>query len=135
MDKTSAKATQTYRNHIDGRDAAAISGDTFDAVNPTTGGHWGSFAKSRSADVDHAVQAADRAFRVGPWASLPATRRGRLLMRWGDEIANNAELIARLESEQNGKLMSELRSQARVAQDWLYYFGGLADKVQGDVAQ
>ena len=35
MDKTSAKATHTYRNHIDGRDAAAISGDTFDAVNPT----------------------------------------------------------------------------------------------------
>ena len=133
MDKTSAKATHTYRNHIDGRDAAAISGDTFDAVNPTTGGNWGSFAKSRPADVDHAVLAADRAFRAGPWASLPATRRGRLLMRWGDEIANNAELIARLESEQNGKLMSELRSQARVAQDWLYYFGGLADKVQGDV--
>lgn len=122
-----------YTNHIGGESAAAASGDQFVAVNPTTGEPWGHFARSAQADVDAAVRAAHHAFSSGPWAALSPTRRGRLLMRWGDEIAGNAELIARLESEQNGKLMSELRSQARVAQDWLYYFGGLADKVQGAV--
>jgi acyl-CoA reductase-like NAD-dependent aldehyde dehydrogenase len=122
-----------YANHIGGEAVDAASGDTFVAVNPTTGEPWGRFAKSGATDIDRAVQAAVNAVRSGPWAALAATRRGRLLMRWGDEIAGNAELVARLESEQNGKLMSELRSQARVAQDWLYYFGGLADKVQGSV--
>ena len=122
-----------YQNHIDGCAVDALAGEVFDAVNPTTGGLWGRFANSLAPDVDLAVKAADRAFRTSAWASLSPTRRGRLLMRWGDEIANSADLIARLESEQNGKLMSELRSMARVAQDWLYYFGGLADKVQGAV--
>ena len=128
-----AEPFRRYVNYIGGSEIGALAGRTFVATNPTTGAPWGSFAESDSSDVDKAVQAASRAFSGGAWPALSANKRGRLLMRWGDEIAEHAELIARLESEQNGKLMSELRSQARVAQDWLYYFGGLADKVQGDV--
>ena len=41
--------------------------------------------------------------------------------------------IAAIETEQNGKLFAEMRAQARIAQDWLYYFGGLADKIEGTV--
>ena len=41
--------------------------------------------------------------------------------------------IATIETEQNGKLFAEMRAQARIAQDWLYYFGGLADKIEGTV--
>jgi aldehyde dehydrogenase (NAD+) len=54
-------------------------------------------------------------------------------MRWGDLIAENAEKIATIETEQNGKLIAEMRIQARLVQDWLYYFGGLADKIEGRV--
>ena len=78
------------------------------------------------------MKAAQAAFE-GPWSKLSPTRRGRLMMRWGDKIAENAERIARIESEQNGKLLAEMRTQARIVQDWLYYFGGLADKVEGRV--
>ena len=122
-----------YGNYIGGSETAAVAGRCFVATNPTTGAPWGSFADSDASDVDAAVQAASRAFGSGAWPALSANKRGRIMMRWGDEIAQHSQLIARLESEQNGKLMSELQSQARVAQDWLYYFGGLADKVQGDV--
>ncbi|HEY5754651.1 MAG TPA: aldehyde dehydrogenase, partial [Steroidobacter sp.] len=64
---------------------------------------------------------------------LSATERGRLLMRWGDAIAEHAERIGRIEAQQNGKLLAEMRTGARLACDWLYYFGGLADKVEGSV--
>jgi acyl-CoA reductase-like NAD-dependent aldehyde dehydrogenase len=122
----------TYQNYIAGRFEPASSGRSFAATNPTTGQPWGSFADSGKADVDQAVRAATAALR-GPWGQLSNTRRGRLLMLWGEKIAENAEKIARLESTQNGKLLAEMRAQANVIREWLYYFGGLADKIEGRV--
>ncbi len=122
-----------YLNHINGRDVAAADGRTFTAFNPTTGGQWGTFALAGAPDVDLAVKAASDAFRSGPWNTLTPTRRGRLLMKWGERIAANADRIATIETEQNGKLYAEMRAQARIAEDWLYYFGGLADKIEGTV--
>jgi acyl-CoA reductase-like NAD-dependent aldehyde dehydrogenase len=122
-----------YLNHIDGRDIPAADGRTFTAFNPTTGAVWGSFALAGPADVDAAAKSASDAFRNGPWGKLSPTRRGRLLMKWGDAIAEHADTIAAIETAQNGKLFAEMRAQARIAQDWLYYFGGLADKIEGTV--
>ena len=123
----------SYQNYIAGADVPAADGRTFTAFNPTTGGVWGSFALAGPAEVDRAVKAAADAFRSGPWGKLSPTRRGRLLMKWGDVIAEHADRIATIETEQNGKLFAEMRAQARIAQDWLYYFGGLADKIEGTV--
>ncbi len=122
-----------YLNYIAGADVAAVDGRTFTAFNPTTGGQWGTFALAGSADVDAAVKAASAAFRTGPWGALSPTRRGRLLMKWGETIAEHADRIATIETEQNGKLFAEMRAQARTVQDWLYYFGGLSDKIEGSV--
>jgi acyl-CoA reductase-like NAD-dependent aldehyde dehydrogenase len=122
-----------YLNYVAGKDVAAADGRTFTAFNPTTGGAWGTFALAGPEDVDRAVKAANAAFREGAWATLSPTRRGRLLMQWGETIAANAERIATIETEQNGKLVAEMRAQARTVRDWLYYFGGLADKIEGSV--
>jgi len=124
-----------YSNHINGREAAAVDGRTFTGFNPTTGEVWGTFALAGAPDVDAAVNAASDAYRRGPWGALSPTRRGRLLMKWGDAIAEHADTIAAIETAQNGKLFAEMRAQARIAQDWLYYFGGLADKIEGTVIQ
>jgi aldehyde dehydrogenase (NAD+) len=123
----------TYQNYINGADVPAVDGKTFTAFNPTTGDVWGTFALAGPSDVDRAVKAASAAFRTGPWGKLSPTRRGRLLMKWGEAIAEHADRIATIETEQNGKLYAEMRAQARIALDWLYYFGGLADKIEGTV--
>jgi acyl-CoA reductase-like NAD-dependent aldehyde dehydrogenase len=122
-----------YVNYVDGKDLAAADGRTFTAFNPTTGSQWGTFALAGAVEVDLAVTAASRAFREGPWGKLSPTRRGRLLMKWGEKIAEHADRIATIETEQNGKLFAEMRAQARTVQDWLYYFGGLSDKIEGAV--
>jgi aldehyde dehydrogenase (NAD+) len=54
-------------------------------------------------------------------------------MAWGEKIAANAERIAVMETEQNGKLLAEMMVQARAVKEILYYFGGLADKIEGRV--
>jgi aldehyde dehydrogenase (NAD+) len=127
-----ARPAHRYANYVNGQDREGRQGETFESINPTTGAAFGHFVESGAADVDAAVQAARTAFD-GPWRKLSPTRRGRLLMRWGDLIAANAETIARIETEQNGKLVAEMRIQATLVQDWLYYFGGLADKIEGRV--
>jgi acyl-CoA reductase-like NAD-dependent aldehyde dehydrogenase len=131
MDTPTTQVRQ-YDNHIGGARVPPASGRRFESINPTTGAIWGRFADSSREDVDRAVKAAAAAFE-GPWSQLSPTRRGRLLLAWGDRIAENAEAIATMETEQNGKLIAEMRAQAKVVRDFLYYFGGLADKIEGRV--
>lgn len=59
--------------------------------------------------------------------------RGHLLRRLGDLIAENAEDLARSESQDNGKLLREMRGQLATLPEYYYYYAGLADKIQGDV--
>jgi acyl-CoA reductase-like NAD-dependent aldehyde dehydrogenase len=126
------ETTTRYTNFVNGEFLQGRDGQTFESLNPATGLTFGTFVESSAADVDAAVRVANAAFE-GPWGKLSPTRRGRLLMRWGDLIAENADHIASLETQQNGKLYAEMRTQARIVQDWLYYFGGLADKIEGRV--
>ncbi|MCD0501761.1 aldehyde dehydrogenase [Bordetella petrii] len=121
-----------YGNYVAGQTLPSAAGQMFASVNPATGQKWAQFVESGTDDVDAAVQAA-RSALSGPWGALSPTRRGRLLMAWGEKIAEEAENIARLESAQNGKLLAEMKAQANVVKEWLYYFGGLADKVEGRV--
>src|SRR5690349_8987518 len=64
---------------------------------------------------------------------MTATDRGHLLRRLGDLVAENAEHLARIEVTDNGKLINEMAFQLRYIPQWYYYFGGLADKIQGAV--
>ena len=122
-----------YSLYIGGEDVDAASRASFDALNPTTGETWATHALAGAIDVDHAVRAAAAAFENEAWRGLSPTRRGRLMMRWADLIAERAEGIAEIEVVDNGKLYKEMLGQLRAIPDWLYYFGGLADKVEGRV--
>jgi aldehyde dehydrogenase (NAD+) len=74
----------------------------------------------------------DNAARAFPaWRDASATQRGRLLRRLAAIVADHADELARLESTENGRLLREAAGQMRVVPDWLEYFGGLADKVEG----
>jgi len=121
-----------YRLHIGGEELDAEAGRTFASNDPTTGEAWAGFADASPADVGLAVGAAAAAFaQDGPWRSLSATRRGRLLLRLGDLIRERADEIAAIEVRENGKLLKEMRAQLGAVPDWLAYFGGLADKIEG----
>jgi acyl-CoA reductase-like NAD-dependent aldehyde dehydrogenase len=124
-------AVHEYGNFVAGDEVKAGT-RSFLSHNPTTGKVWGRFVDSTAAEVATAVEAAHQAFK-GPWAALSPTRRGRLLMVWGAKIVAEADRIAALETGQNGKLFAEMRAQLRTAEDWLVYFGGMADKVEGSV--
>ncbi|SFO94600.1 aldehyde dehydrogenase (NAD+) [Bradyrhizobium sp. Ghvi] len=124
---------QSYKMFIGGEWVEAVGGERFESLNPFTGKAWATIPRGKPADVDRAVAAAKAAFRTGPWPKLTPTERGHLLRRLGDLIAENAEQLARTEVTDNGKLINEMAFQLKYIPQWYYYFGGLADKVQGAV--
>lgn len=118
---------------IDGIACGATGRARFASVNPATEEIWADFPDATPEDVDRAVRAADRAFREGPWASMSATERGRCLRRIAAAIEPAAEELGRIETTDSGKLLRETVWQARNLVQVYDYYGGLADKVQGDI--
>lgn len=122
-----------YTHYIDGKMVPPAGGAYFPTENPFTGEAWAEIARGSADDVEQAVQAAHRSLRSGAWPALTASERGLLLHRLGDRIAAEAERLAAIEVRDNGKLISEMLGQLRYIPKWFHYFGGLADKVHGDV--
>jgi (Z)-2-((N-methylformamido)methylene)-5-hydroxybutyrolactone dehydrogenase len=122
-----------YSHHIDGRSVEPASGKWFPTDNPFTGEPWAEVARGNDDDVDRAVQAAHHAGTQGAWPGMTASERGLLLHRVGDRIATEAQRLAKIEVRDNGKLFAEMHGQLKYVPKWYHYFGGLADKIQGDV--
>jgi acyl-CoA reductase-like NAD-dependent aldehyde dehydrogenase len=122
-----------YKMYIDGAWAEAGSGEWFETFDPYAGKPWALVARGGKADAERAVDAAYAAFKTGEWSKMKPTQRGALLRRLGDLIARDAEKLAALEVRDNGKLLAEMGAQVRYLPQWYYYYGGLADKIEGSV--
>ena len=110
----------------------SASGRTFETINPGTGEVICQVAEADAPDVDKAVQAARTAFTSGEWVKMSATRRGELLYKLADLIEEHANELARLETLDNGKPLSESLNIDLPATIACYrYFAGWADKIQG----
>ncbi len=120
-----------YQLYIDGAQRASQSGAWFDTQNPFTGDAWAEIPRGNEQDVDQAVQAAHKALTTGPWSEMTPTQRGALMRRLGDVIAQEAQRLAETEVRDNGKLFAEMHGQLNYIPQWFYYYGGLADKIQG----
>ena len=117
---------------IDNRWVDAASGRTFATVNPSTGEEICQVAEADAEDVDRAVRAARHAFERGPWRNMPASERGRLLLRLAELIESHSSELARLEALDNGKPVSVATAVDVAKTAACYrYFGGWADKIHG----
>jgi (Z)-2-((N-methylformamido)methylene)-5-hydroxybutyrolactone dehydrogenase len=132
IEKPGVEETREYKMLIGGDWVEAISGKTFESVNPYTGKAWATAPEAGEEDVDLAVRAAREAFDEGPWGMMTGTERARLMRRLAELIAENAESLAVVESTDNGKLLREMGGQLGALPEWYYYFAGAADKIQGD---
>ncbi|MEZ0300911.1 MAG: aldehyde dehydrogenase [Hyphomicrobiaceae bacterium] len=122
-----------YQTYIDGKWCEAASGKKFQTHDPYTGEPWALIPECDAKDADRACEAAWRAFDKGPWATMTQTARGKVLRRIAGLIEKHAEHLAQIEVRDNGKLISEMAAQTKYLPEWFYYYGGLADKIQGAV--
>ena len=124
--------TKQLQHFIGGEWVEPATGEHFESTNPATRAVNYVAARGNAADVGRAVEAARDTFEDPRWRDLSATRRGHLLRRLGDLIGENAEELARMETQDNGKLLREMRGQLATLPEYWYYYAGLADKIHGD---
>ena len=124
---------QTYKCFIDGKWVEPSTGEYLESDDPFTSQVWAKIPRCGKEDVDRAVAAANRALVSGEWASMHPTQRGQLLNRFADILDREADLLARTEVQDNGKLYAEMRAQTGYMPQWYRYFAGLCDKIEGSV--
>jgi phenylacetaldehyde dehydrogenase len=121
------------RLFIDGKFVEAASGKTFETPNPATGETLAFVAEGDAEDIDRAVRAARRAFESGPWATMTASERGRIVWRIGDLIDAHTEELAQLETLDNGKpLVIARAADVPLAAELFRYMAGWATKLEGN---
>jgi acyl-CoA reductase-like NAD-dependent aldehyde dehydrogenase len=118
---------------IDGQWVQAVSGETFETVNPTNGAVITRVAAGDSADVDRAVAAARRAFEDPAWSDMNPHQRTRVLLRIADAIETNAEELAQLESLDGGIPITITRNLIAGAAETFRYYAGWPTKMLGTV--
>ena len=122
---------KTYNMYIDGAWTKPASEKWFDTINPYSGEAWAKIGHGTARDVNDAVAAARKA--LDGWAFLKPFERGRLLMKLADTLESDAEHLAKIEVQDNGKLYAEMLGQNKYIPQWYRYYGGLADKIEGAV--
>src|ERR1700739_4670002 len=108
-----------------------VEGGTFDTYNPATGQVIAKVAAASAKDVDKAVRAARRALESGPWATMDAADRGRLLFKLADLVERDSKDLAALESLNCGKTITDATGDLAGVVNTLRYYAGWGDKIAG----
>ncbi|HEX5326227.1 MAG TPA: aldehyde dehydrogenase family protein [Acetobacteraceae bacterium] len=116
---------------IGGAWVESASGGVLSVENPARRRPIADIPRGGAADVDHAVQAAARAFPA--WSKVTPRDRGRMLLRIADALEGRTEELARTIALETGNaLRTQARPEAKLSADIFRYFGGLAGELKGE---
>ncbi|KAH3681862.1 hypothetical protein WICPIJ_007168 [Wickerhamomyces pijperi] len=103
---------------------------TIPVENPSTEEVVANVYAAESSDVDYAVESAKTAFEES-WRQTPPLIKGQKLVKLADLMQENKELIASIESFNNGKTMALARGDVQLAINYFRSTAGHADKLDG----
>jgi succinate-semialdehyde dehydrogenase / glutarate-semialdehyde dehydrogenase len=117
--------------YIDGEWLSAGSRRTHRVINPANGATLGELPLVDTADLDRALQAAGRGYRV--WKKATAEERGRVLKGAAQLIRQRADHIARIATLEEGKTLAETRIEALVTANLFEFYGEECRRIYGRV--
>jgi 1-pyrroline dehydrogenase len=127
----SVSVTQ-HKQFIGGEWVESSGGETMEVLNPATGEVIAEVPSSTAEDVERAVDAAKKAWTE--WQSKTPKDRMELLLGLADVIDENAEELARLESQNVGKPWWVAKDEPGAMSDCLRFFAGAARNLEGKSA-
>ena len=133
---TAARALD-FRNRafIDGAFVDALSGETFDCIDPATGNVLTRVAACDVADIDVAVAAARKSFDSGVWSRCNPAKRKAVLLKLAGLIRANLEELALLETLDSGKpIRDTLAVDVPGSAAYIQWFAEAIDKLYDEVA-
>ncbi len=108
------------------------SGDKHIEVrNPANGEVFATVPAANAADIEDAIDAADRAFPS--WSRLTPFQRGAYLRKASEIVLERAEEIARLMTREQGKPLAEASGEVRKGADILRYYAEEGERVCGRI--
>ncbi|WP_148359044.1 aldehyde dehydrogenase [Peribacillus simplex] len=94
---------------INGEYINAVSGETFDTIDPSTNRKLASVANASEKDVKHAIEVAQRTFESGVWSEMPVEERSKILCKMSDLVMERVNELALIETLDVGKPIKESR--------------------------
>ena len=123
---------QTHQLYIDGAYTQAHSTSRLSVYNPATGQQISSVPDASADDVNRAVASAHNAFKAGVWRDLSPCAREAILLRLANLVERDAEILAQLETLEQGKSITLSRIlESGGACNWIRYVAGLSTKITG----
>src|SRR3989441_12504966 len=120
---------ELHKNLINGKWVEARSRQTMPSTNPATGEVLGVVPKSGPEDITAAVEAAKSAFEK--WRKYPAPRRAEILFHAAELLVEEKENLARLMTQEMGKVLAETRGDVQEAIDMTYFIAGEGRRLRG----
>ena len=118
------------QNFYGGKCVASSGVATVPVHNPSTAEVIAETPLSTAADVETAVQAAQKAFAT--WSITPAPKRAAVLFRYRDLLEENFDALARLVTRENGKTIEEARGDVRRGIEVVEFACGISHLVKGE---
>lgn len=123
-----------FENFIGGKWVAPVKGQYFDNPSPVTGKTLCHVARSTSEDIELALDAAHKA--KDAWGKTSAAERARILNKIADVVENNLDLLAMVETLDNGKPIRETtHADLPLAVDHFRYFAGVIRAQEGTMSE
>ena len=116
---------------IDGSWTPATGNRSLPVVNPATGEAIGTVAHADPADLDHALEAADKGFRN--WRKVSAFDRSKLLRKAANILRDRVDDIAPLLTMEQGKPLAEAKGEVMAGADVIDWFAEEARRTYGRV--
>jgi aldehyde dehydrogenase len=123
-----------YDNFIGGKFTAPVGGQYFDNVSPISGLVFTQAARSAEADINLALDAAHAA--ADAWGKTSPAARALILNRIADKMEQNLDLLAYVETVDNGKPIRETTfADIPLAIDHVRYFAACVRAQEGALSQ
>ena len=116
---------------INGEWTTGSSGKSEPIVNPATGQVLARLAHAGPADLDEALHAADKGFKV--WRKVSGFERSKLLRKAGEIIRSRADEIGALMTMEQGKPLVEAKMETMLAGDIMDWFAEEARRTYGRI--
>ena len=123
-----------YNNFIGGKWVAPSKSQYFDVISPINGKVYTKVARSDASDIELALDAAHAA--ADQWGKTDVTTRSNILLKIADRIEQNLELLAYVETIDNGKAIREtLNADIPLTVDHFRYFAGAIRAQEGALSE
>jgi acyl-CoA reductase-like NAD-dependent aldehyde dehydrogenase len=110
----------------------ASGGGAYEDRNPATGALVAEVAEATREDVDAAVGAARAAFDGGKWSNMAPARRGKIVAKMAQLIAERASELALVDVRDSGKTISTAKGEMSAIVETFEFYAGAANKNYGD---